>query len=152
MAEIIHAANRGENYTTIFVNNTVYGMTGGQMAPTTLAGQKTTTSPRGRDVATEGHPFHMCELLSQLESTRLLVRTTVCSPRRVRETKRMLKKAFRNQMEGVGFSMVEVLSPCPTYWRKTPSECRQFIEQTMTKTFPLGVVKDSRPDTEQNAR
>ncbi|MFW6182130.1 MAG: thiamine pyrophosphate-dependent enzyme, partial [Spirochaetota bacterium] len=143
MAETVHAANRGENITVIFINNTIYAMTQGQMAPTTLVGQQTTTTPRGRDPENEGPPIRVCELLSGLERVRLLARTTVTSPRRVRETKRLLKKAFRYQIEGVGFSLVEVLSPCPTYWRMTPAESMDYIEETMTETFPLGIVKDT---------
>ncbi|MDP6438615.1 MAG: thiamine pyrophosphate-dependent enzyme [Candidatus Brocadiia bacterium] len=143
MAEIIHTANRGENITVIFINNAVYGMTQGQMAPTTLVGQKTKTTPRGRDAATEGHPIKVCELLGQLEGPRLLARVTVATPKRVREAKRMLKKAFQYQIDGIGFSLVEVLSACPTYWRLGPSECGEFIETTMAKVFPLGVVKDA---------
>jgi 2-oxoglutarate ferredoxin oxidoreductase subunit beta len=142
MAETIHCANRGENITVIFINNSLYGMTSGQMAPTTLVGQKTATTPRGRDAATEGHPMRMCELLDQLEAPALLARVTVTSPRRVRETKRFIKKAFRYQLDGVGFSMIEVLSPCPTYWRMSPIESFHHIDDTVTRTFPLGVVRD----------
>jgi 2-oxoglutarate ferredoxin oxidoreductase subunit beta len=142
MAETIHAANRGENITVIFINNGIYGMTQGQMAPTTLIGQKTATTPRGRDPKETGHPIKMCELLNQLKAPALLARTTVASPRRVRETKRLLKQAFRYQMEGVGFSMIEVLSPCPTYWRMPPAEACAYVERTVTATFPLGVVRD----------
>jgi len=142
MAETIHAANRGENITIIFINNGIYGMTQGQMAPTTLIGQKTATTPRGRDPKETGHPIKMCELLNQLQAPALLARTTVASPRRVRETKKLLKQAFRYQMEGVGFSMIEVLSPCPTYWRMRPAEACAHIEHTVTATFPLGVVRD----------
>jgi len=144
MAETIHCANRGEDITTIFINNAVYGMTSGQMAPTTLVGQKTATTPRGRDPATEGHPIRICELLNQLEAPALLARVTVTSPRRVREAKRLIKKAFRYQLDGVGFSLVEVLSPCPTYWRMSPIESYHYIDETVTKTFPLGVVRDVR--------
>jgi len=143
MAETIHAANRGENITIVFINNAVYAMTQGQMAPTTLVDQRTKTTPRGRDPDTEGYPIRMCELLSQFERVRFLARTSVSSPARVRETKRRLKKAFQCQIEGAGFSLVEVLSPCPTYWRKKPLECCRWIEDTMAKTFPLGVIKDT---------
>ena len=143
MAETIHAANRGENITVIFINNGVYGMTQGQMAPTTLVGQKTQTTPRGRDPENDGLPIRICELLSQFERVRLLARVTVSDPSRVREAKRVLRKAFTYQIEGIGFSLVEVLSPCPTYWRLKPTECRAFIEQEMVETFPLGVVKDT---------
>lgn len=142
MAETIHAANRGEKITVIFINNAVYGMTQGQMAPTTLVGQKTKTTPRGRDPASEGYPIRICELLQGFDGVVFLARATVTSPARVRETKRLLKKAFQYQLEGAGFSLLEVLSPCPTYWRKSPSKSMEFIEEEMAKTFPLGVVKD----------
>jgi len=142
MAETIHAANRGENITTIFINNCVYGMTQGQMAPTTLIGQKTTTTPRGRDPKMAGYPIRMCELLNELEAPVLLARVTVTSPRRVMEAKRMLKKALRYQIDGRGFCMVEVLSPCPTYWRMTPAEAYRHIDENVSPAFPLGVVRD----------
>jgi 2-oxoglutarate ferredoxin oxidoreductase subunit beta len=142
MAETIHAANRGENITVIFINNTLYAMTQGQMAPTTLVGQKTTTTPRGRDPENEGPPSKICELLSGFERVRLLARTTVSTPKRIRETKRLLKKAFRYQMEGIGFSLIEILSACPTYWRLSPVESNKYIEQTMTDTYPLGIFRD----------
>ena len=142
MAETIHAANRGENITVIFVNNGVYGMTQGQMAPTTLIGQKTTTTPRGRDAATAGHPIRMCELLDRLEAPALLARATVTSPRHVRTTKRLIRQAFEYQLDGVGFAMIEVLSPCPTYWHMTPVGSLRHIEQVVSEVFPLGVVRD----------
>jgi 2-oxoglutarate/2-oxoacid ferredoxin oxidoreductase subunit beta len=144
MAETIHAANRGENFTVIFINNAVYGMTQGQMAPTTLVGQKTTTSPRGRDAATTGYPIRMCELLNQLQAPALLVRTTVTSPKGVRHTKQLLKKAFQYQLEGAGFGMIEVLSPCPTYWHMTPADALRHVEGPMSEVFPLGVIRDVR--------
>jgi 2-oxoglutarate ferredoxin oxidoreductase subunit beta len=112
------------------------------MAPTTLVGQKTKTTPRGRDPQGEGHPIKVCELLSQFERVRFLVRTTVTSPARVRETKRMLRKALQYQIDGVGFSMVEVLSPCPTYWRMAPVEACRHVEEAMVREFPPGVIKD----------
>jgi 2-oxoglutarate ferredoxin oxidoreductase subunit beta len=146
MAETIHTANRGENITIIFINNAVYGMTQGQMAPTTLMGMKTTTSPRGRET-NMGYPIRMCELLNQLTAPALLARTTVTSPKWVRTTKELLRKAFQYQMDGVGFGMIEVLSPCPTYWRMTPVEALRFIEGPMSETFPLGVVRDVRAKT-----
>jgi 2-oxoglutarate ferredoxin oxidoreductase subunit beta len=146
MAETVHCANRGENITVIFINNAVYGMTQGQMAPTTLVGQKTTTSPRGRDARTMGHPIKICEMLNQLDSPALLARTTLISPKWVRQTKRMLKKAFQYQIDGVGFSLIEVLSPCPTYWRMTPAESYQHIEETMSRVFPPGVVRDVKAE------
>jgi 2-oxoglutarate ferredoxin oxidoreductase subunit beta len=141
-AEIIHAANRGENFTTIFVNNAVYGMTGGQMAPTTLEGQRTATTPSGRRSATEGPPLRVCELLSNFARVSYLARTTVTSPRAVRATRQAIKRGIEAQMEGRGFSLIEVLAPCPTYWRLSPAESFTFIDETMTKTFPLGVFRD----------
>lgn len=142
MAETIHTANRGENITVIFINNAVYGMTQGQMAPTTLVGQITKTSPRGRDPKTAGYPIKVCELLDQLVAPALLARTTVVTPKHIRQTKALLKKAFRYQMENVGYCLIEVLSPCPTYWRMAPVAACRFIEETVTDTFPLGVVRD----------
>ncbi|MHC4592947.1 MAG: thiamine pyrophosphate-dependent enzyme [Planctomycetota bacterium] len=144
MAETIHAANRGENITIFFVNNCVYGMTQGQMAPTTLVGQKTSTTPRGRDPEGEGYPIRMCELLNQLEAPAFLARGTLTSPRRVRETKKLMEKALSYQIEGAGFSMVEVLSNCPTYWRMTPAESLKHIDDAVSRVFPLGVVRDVR--------
>ncbi len=149
MAETIHAANRGENISIIFVNNAVYAMTNGQMAPTTLVGQKTATTPRGRDEATTGRPIRMCELLDQLAGPALLARTTVTSPARIRETKRLMKKALRYQMDGTGFSLVEVLSPCPTYWRMSPIECFRHIEEVLTRVFPLGVIRDAKAENHE---
>ena len=141
-AEIIHAANRGENISVIFVNNAVYGMTQGQMAPTTLVGQKTTTTPKGRDAKVEGHPIRVCELLATLGNAAYLARTTVASPKHVRETKKAIERAFLTQQMKQGFSLVEVLSPCPTYWRLSPDEAMKRCLTTMAETFPLGVFRD----------
>jgi len=141
-AEIIHAANRGEFISVIFVNNAVYGMTGGQMAPTTLLGQKTTTSPEGRDKMREGCPVKVCELLSTLENAVYLERTSLATPGGVRKTKRAIEKAFRCQQEERGFSLVEILSPCPTYWKMSPADALAFIDQTMVQTFQPGVYRD----------
>jgi len=141
MAETIHAANRGEKITVIFINNTVYAMTQGQMAPTTLIGQKTTTSPRGRDVEM-GYPIRVCELLDRLDAPALLARTMLADPSSIRRTKALLKKAFRYQMDGVGFALIEVLSPCPTYWRMTPAEACRYVQDELTKTFPVGIIRD----------
>jgi 2-oxoglutarate ferredoxin oxidoreductase subunit beta len=140
-AETIHAANRGENLTVIFVNNAVYGMTGGQMAPTTLLEQKTTTSPRGRNVKTEGFPLKISEMLSLLEGVYSVERVSVSSPKEIFNTKRAIKQAFLNQVEEKGFSLVEVLSMCPTYWGKTPLEAAQWIETTLSGYFKLGKLK-----------
>ncbi len=142
MAEIVHAANRGENITFIFVNNAVYGMTNGQMAPTTLLGQKTATSVRGRDQVNHGHPIRMCELLAVLDGSSYLARVSVSSPDNVRKTKKALEKGFKTQIEKKGFSLIEILSPCPIYWRMDANESMKYIDETMARTFPLGVVKD----------
>ena len=141
-AEIIHAANRGENICVFFVNNAVYGMTKGQMAPTSWVGQRTSTTPNGRDPLTEGCPIRVCELLNALELPAYMIRTTVTTPKAVRQTKRAILRAFQTQIEGRGFSLVEVLSPCPTHWRMSAAEAMEFIDSEMTKTFPLGVVRD----------
>jgi len=141
-AEIIHAANRGENISVIFINNAVYGMTQGQMAPTTLVGQKTTTTPLGRRAETEGHPIRVCELLATLGNAVYLARTSISSPKGVRETKKAIERAFLTQEKKKGFSLVEVLSTCPTYWHMTPDEAMRHVDTEMTKVFPLGVFRD----------
>jgi 2-oxoglutarate ferredoxin oxidoreductase subunit beta len=141
-AEIVHAANRGENITTIFVNNAVYGMTGGQMAPTTLLGQKTTTSPYGRNAKDNGYPIKMSEMLATLEGSAYIERTMVTTPQNVIKTKAAIKKAFEVQIRGLGFSMVEVLSTCPTNWGMTPVESMKWLEDNMIKVFPLGIFVD----------
>lgn len=141
-AEIVHAANRGENMSVIFVNNAVYGMTGGQMAPTTLVGQKTTTSPDGRTTRGMGKPLRVCELMATLEETKYLERTAVNSVRNIKKTKAAIKKAFQNQINNVGFSLVEVLSMCPVGWKVTPEQALQFVEEQMMDYFPLGTFKD----------
>jgi 2-oxoglutarate ferredoxin oxidoreductase subunit beta len=143
-AETIHAANRGENITTIFINNAVYGMTGGQMAPTTLAGQKTSTTPYGRDKLLEGGPIRMSEILATIDATAYLERVAVNSPANIRRTKQAIKKAFQVQIDKLGFSMVEILSPCPTNWKMSPLQSWQWIEKEMTRTFPLGILKNVR--------
>ena len=142
MAEIVHAANRGEKITVIFVNNAIYGMTGGQMAPTTLPGQKTTTSPFGRDVETMGYPIKMTELLNTLEAPAFLARVSVHDPKNINKAKEALKKAFEYQIQGNGFSMIEVLSTCPTNWGMNPLEALKWLEAKMIPQFPLGVVRD----------
>lgn len=142
--EIIHSANRGDNITVIFINNANYGMTGGQMAPTTLLGQKTTTTPHGRDVKRTGYPLRVCELLSTIEGAVYLERVTVIDPPSVLKAKRAIKKAFQNQIDELGFSLVEVLSPCPVNWGVTPVDSLKFIKEKMMPYFPLGVIKDKR--------
>ena len=141
-AEIIHAANRAENISVIFINNAVYGMTQGQMAPTTLVGQKTTTTPFGRKIEMEGSPIRVCELLATLTGAAYLERVTLTTPAKVRAAKRAIEHAFETQRQKKGFSLVEVLSPCPTYWHMMPSTAMKHIDEEMTKTFPLGVFKD----------
>jgi len=150
--EILQAANRGENISVIFVNNAIYGMTGGQMAPTTLLGQVTTTSPFGRAATQEGFPMRICELLGSLEAPAYLERTALGDAKHDMATRRAVRKAIQNQVEGRGFSLVEVLSPCPTGWKQIPVESAKFVLNTMTKTFPLGVVRDGRPAAEQSRR
>jgi len=141
-AEIVHAANRGENITIIFVNNGVYGMTGGQMAPTTLIAQKTTTTPLGRDAKIAGYPIKISEALGQLEGSVYIERVTVNSPKNTIKAKRAIKKAFQIQIQNKGFSLVEVLSMCPIAWGVNPVEALKWIEQKMIPVFPLGVIKD----------
>jgi len=143
IAESFHAANRGENITVIFMNNAVYGMTGGQMAPTTMLDQKTTTSPAGRNKTLDGYPVKVCEIFSQLKGTTYVERVTVNSPASVNKAKKALKKAFQCQMDGLGFSLVEILSPCPTNWKMTSVASRKWIDEVMSKEFPLGVFKDN---------
>jgi len=140
-AEIIHAANRGEDLTIIFVNNSVYGMTGGQMAPTTMLKQKTSTTPLGREQKRDGFPLKVCELLSVLQGVSYAERVSVHSPVHVLKAKKAIKKAFQNQIDGVGFSIVEVLSPCPTYLGLSPEECVKWMGEAMTKEYPLGIFK-----------
>ena len=142
LAETMSAANRGENITVIFVNNGIYGMTGGQMAPTTLVGMKTTTAPQGRDPKEHGYPMHMCEILNQLTAPYYLERTSCNNPANVNKTKAAIKKAFQNQLDGKGFSMVEIVTSCPTNWGLDPIEALDFLENNMLKEFPLGVVRD----------
>ena len=139
--EILHAAARGENITTVFINNAVYGMTGGQMAPTTLPGMVTTSSPYGRDVKTQGYPVRVCELLSQLDGAAYIARRTAYKPAEVRKLRKALRTAFQVQMEGLGFSLVEVVSNCPTNWGMTPEESLKFIEERMVPYYPLGDYK-----------
>ena len=142
MAEIVHAATRNENITVIFVNNAIYGMTGGQMAPTTLPGQITQTSPYGRDVATAGYPIKVCELLSALDAPAYIARVAVNNVKNVRNAKKVIEKAFKNQIEKKGFSLVEVVSSCPTNWGMTPQKALQWVDEKMIPYYPLGVYRD----------
>ena len=141
-AEILHAAARGENITVIFVNNAIYGMTGGQMAPTSLPGQITETSPYGRSPAVCGYPLRICEMLATLDGPEYLARVAVNSVRAVRSAKKAVRRAFENQLAGRGFSLVEFLSSCPTNWGMTPQEALTWVENTMIPYYPLGVYKD----------
>ncbi|NLB60196.1 MAG: 2-oxoglutarate oxidoreductase, partial [Lentisphaerae bacterium] len=141
MAETIHAANRGENITVIFVNNTVYGMTGGQMAPTTLPGQATPTCPQGRDCQTMGQPIRMCELLNTLERPYHIERVALDGPRGVLAAKKALGTALTAQMNGKGYTFIELLSPCPTYFRLTPVESLRFVKETMRPVFPTRIFR-----------
>jgi len=151
MAEIIHAANRGERITVIFINNANYGMTGGQMAPTTLIGQKTTTTPFGRDSQLTGYPIKMSELLAQLPGVKFAARGALHKPGLIRQAKQYIKRAFEVQEAGLGFSFVELLSICPSNWGLTPLEAVRKLEELMIPEFPLGVIKDERADVKQTA-
>ena len=142
MAETVHAAARNENITVIFVNNAIYGMTGGQMAPTSLPGQVTQTSPYGRDTKHCGFPIRVCEMLSELDGPEYLERVTVNNVANIRKAKKAIKKAFQNQMDGKGFSLVEVVSTCPTNWGMTPQKALTWLEENMLPYYPLGVYKD----------
>ena len=140
-AEIIHAANRGEKITVIFVNNAIYGMTGGQMAPTTLPGQVTSTCPYGRKIEEAGYPIKVAELLSSLKTDAFIERVSVHAPAQIIKAKKALKQAFKNQVEGRCFSLIEFLSTCPTNWGKTPKEASDWLKENMIPYFPLGKYK-----------
>ncbi|MFO8009896.1 MAG: thiamine pyrophosphate-dependent enzyme [Dehalococcoidia bacterium] len=142
-AETIHAANRGENITGIFINNAVYGMTGGQMAPTTLLNMTTTTTPYGRDLQLEGYPVKLSEMLALVKGAVYIERVAVNSPGNIRKTKKAIKKAFQVQMDSHGYSLVEILSPCPTNWKMSPIESWNWVDEVMTKEYPLGIIKDT---------
>lgn len=141
-AETVHSAARGENITVIFVNNAIYGMTGGQMAPTTLPKQVTQTSPYGRDVTVVGYPVKVCEMLSQVDGATYLERVAVNNVKNIKKAKQAIKKAFQNQIEGKGFSLVEVLSTCPTNWGLSPKDALKWLDENMETYYPLGVYKD----------
>ncbi|HHU84295.1 MAG TPA: 2-oxoglutarate oxidoreductase [Clostridiales bacterium] len=150
LCETVSAAARGENITVIFINNAIYGMTGGQMAPTSLIGQVTQTSPYGRDAATQGMPIKISELLATLEAPSYITRVTVNNVKNVRNAKAAIKKAFQNQVEGKGFSLVEVVSNCPTNWGMTPEKSLQWIDTHMLPYYPLGVYKDKDAEDKNN--
>ena len=142
LAETMSAANRGDNITVIFINNGIYGMTGGQMAPTTLVGMRASTAPTGRDPKEHGYPMHMCEILNQLTAPVYLERTSCNTPANVNKTKNAIRKAFQNQLDGKGFSMVEIVMGCPTNWGMDALQSLDFIGEKMLPEFPLGVVRD----------
>ena len=152
MAETVHAATRNENITVIFVNNAIYGMTGGQMAPTSLPGQVTQTSPYGRDTDTVGFPIRVSEMLSTLDGPEFIQRVAVNNVKNVMAAKKAIKKAFQNQIEGKGFSLVEVVSTCPTNWGLTPEKALEWVEEKMIPYYPLGVYKDRTANAEKEAK
>lgn len=142
LAETMSAANRGENFTVIFVNNGIYGMTGGQLAPTTLLGMKSTTTPKGRNAEEHGYPMHMCEILNQLQAPYYLERVSANTPQNVIKARKAIKKAFQYQLEGKGFSMVEIVTSCPTNWGLSTLDSLKFLEENMFNEYPLGVIRD----------
>ena len=142
MAETVHAATRNENITIIFVNNAIYGMTGGQMAPTSLPGQVTQTSPYGRDLKTQGYPIRVCEMLSALDAPYYIERVAVNNVKNVLKAKKAIQRAFQNQIDGKGFSLIEVVSACPTNWGMTPQKALKWVEDNMIPYYPLGVYRD----------
>ena len=148
-AETVHSAARRENITVIFVNNAIYGMTGGQMAPTTLPGQVTQTSPYGRDVTKVGYPVKVCELLSNVDGAAYLERVAVNNVQNIKKAKKAIKKAFQNQIEGKGFSLIEVVSTCPTNWGMAPDKALGWLEENMLPYYPLGVYKDITAEEEK---
>ena len=148
-AETVHSAARGENITVIFVNNAIYGMTGGQMAPTTLPQQVTQTSPYGRDVTVVGYPVKVCEMLSQVDGATYLERVAVNNVKNIKKAKQAIKKAFQNQIDGKGFSLIEVVSSCPTNWGMSPQQALDWVESDMIPYYPLGVYKDRSAGKEE---
>ena len=150
MAETVHAAARNENITIIFINNAIYGMTGGQMAPTSLPGQVTQTSPYGRDVNHCGFPIKVSEMLSQIDGAEYIERVSVNNIKNIKNAKKAIKKAFQNQIDGKGFSLVEVISSCPTNWGMTPQKALEWIDTNMIPYYPLGVYKDRSANKEEN--
>ena len=151
-AEIVHAANRGENICVFFVNNSIYGMTGGQLAPTTLVGQYSTTSPWGRRPSNEGLPIHVAELLAALETPAYIERVALCDMKNIMKARKAIRKALEIQKNGGGFSLVEILSPCPTILKMDPLVARKWVGETLMKTFPLGVFRDRKPELPESAK
>lgn len=152
MAEIVHAANRGEKFTVVFINNAIYGMTGGQMAPTTMPGQVTSTSPFGRNTEDVGFPIRMCELLSSLATPGFIERVSLSSPKHIIRARKAILKAFRYQSEGRGFSFVECLSTCPTNWGVTPLKALEWLEEHMMPYYPVRNFKDFEPATPEGGK
>ena len=150
-AEILHAANRGENITAIFVNNAIYSMTGGQCAPTTLLGQKSTTTPNGRNAATEGYPLRVSELLATLEAPVYIARVGLGDNKQIAQADKAIRRAVENQVKGLGFSLIEVLSPCPTIWKMSAVDAQKWVRDVMEKTYPLGVLCDRTADRQPRA-
>lgn len=146
LSEIMHCANRGENITSIFVNNGIYGMTGGQMAPTTLVGQKAATAQNGRSADSEGYPMHMCEILSQLSAPVYIARCSLDTPANIRQAKKALKQGFVNQLEGRGFSFIELMSNCPTNWGLSAESSVDWMREHTLKEFPLGEFKNGEEE------
>lgn len=144
-AETIHSANRGECFTAVLINNAVYGMTGGQMAPTTLLSQKTTTTPAGRTSGNDGYPLHITDVVATFKGVAYAERVAVNGPAAVQRAKKALKNAFQAQIDGLGYSIIEVLSPCPVNWKMSPIEAWKWIDDVLSKEFPLGVLADRRP-------
>ncbi len=142
LAEIMCAANRGEHFTVVFANNSTYGMTGGQLAPTTLVGQKSTTTPKGRDALVDGYPTNMCEILSTLKAPSYIARCALNNPANIRKAKECIKTAFQYQLDGKAFSFVELLTNCPTNWGMAPIDTLKFMEENTIQAFPLGVFRD----------
>ena len=151
MAETVHSAARNENITIIFVNNAIYGMTGGQMAPTSLPGQVTQTSPYGRDTSHCGFPVRVSEMLAQLEGPEYIERVAVNNVKNVKNAKKAILKAFKNQVEKKGFSLIEVVSTCPTNWGLTPTDALKWVDEKMLPYYPLGVYKDRSADKKEEA-
>lgn len=151
MGELVHAASRGENITVIFINNAVFGMTQGQMAPTTLLGMKTTTTPLGRDALANGLPMQICELLSTIPGVAYLARQTMIDPKSIRAAKKSITRAFQTQIAKKGFSLVELVSTCPTWWHKSPVEATKWLRDSMLPQYPLGVFKDWSEGQDGNA-
>jgi 2-oxoglutarate ferredoxin oxidoreductase subunit beta len=144
-AETIHSANRGERFTVILINNAVYGMTGGQMAPTTLIDQKTTTSPDGRNAGNDGYPLHITDIISQFKGVAYAERVAVSSPAAIQRAKKAIRNAFQTQIDGLGYSIIEILSPCPVNWKMAPIDACKWIDDVLSKEFPIGVLADRRP-------